>query len=158
MPLLVSEMKSVHFLFLTRISFFSLNKNNFPVVHQRLRDFAGVHTFRAVRRISDVPQQKQREPLGQVLSVCRNVQTFPGIANRFSCYIRTQEYYIHIYMLSQKQLLIEAETSRGFIAIDDIGLTPGLCQGTAILCFFVAFPFFLVKQVTENILFSFWHS
>ncbi|XP_076733127.1 apical endosomal glycoprotein-like [Maylandia zebra] len=26
------------------------------------------------------------------------------------------------------QLLIEAETSRGFIAIDDIFLTPGLCQ------------------------------
>lgn len=57
-------------------------------------------------------------------------------------------------MLSQKQLLIEAETSRGFIAIDDIFLTPGLCQGTAIL-FFVAFPFFLVNQVTQNILFSF---
>lgn len=58
-------------------------------------------------------------------------------------------------MLSQKQLLIEAETkSRGFIAIDDIGLTPGLCQGTAIL-FFVAFLFFLAKQVTENIFFSF---
>lgn len=58
-------------------------------------------------------------------------------------------------MLSQKQLLIEAETSRGFIAIDDIFLTPGLCQGTAILFFFVAFPFFLVNQVTQNILFSF---
>lgn len=57
-------------------------------------------------------------------------------------------------MLSQKQLLIEAETkSRGFIAIDDIRLTPGLCQGTAIL--FCCIPFFLVKQVTENILFSF---
>lgn len=47
-------------------------------------------------------------------------------------------------MLSQKQLLIEAETSRGFIAIDDIGLTPGLCQGTAIL-FFCCIPFFLSK-------------
>lgn len=46
------------------------------------------------------------------------------------------------------QLLIEAETSsRGFIAVDDIAITPGLCQGAAVILNSVSNTIFLFFQV-----------
>lgn len=63
------------------------------------------------------------------------------------------------------QLLIEAEANnRGFIAIDDISVTPGLCQGTDIVFVFYSYSLWLKCQFPMPIkykqmrLFSFSYS
>lgn len=75
--------------------------------------------------------------MDQFVSVRNLHETFPGILKTPEIEMMIISSVIITYFLNpapHAQLFIEAETNvNGFIAIDDITITPGICQGAAVI-------------------------